>query len=115
MLGRLNADAMSTDESSDERGVYHVRRKDWRSAELLALIKRVDENRNHLNAYGNNLPGGVPRRRERPRHALQSSRRAMKGLPLNFYDKVWYDSLTASQQHALDAQPPIQFPDVDEL
>lgn len=105
---------MSTDESGDEKGVYIVRVKDWRSAQLLAILEYADANRNRLNGYGNNMSGGQPRRRVRPRYAPTSVRRAMMGLPINFYNPLWYSGLTERQQEDLDAQPPMEFPEISD-
>lgn len=88
--------------------------KEWRSASVKALMDFIDENRKRSNAYGNALPGSQPRLRLRPKHAILSIRKPIAALPLNFYDKAWYDSLMKIQQTQLGAAEPMDLPEIDD-
>lgn len=124
MLEFLGAQGMSSDESESDstehrRGSFLVRRREWRSDEILALLKYVDEHRKKYGMLGGALPGTPPRRRRRLRvGAPASTRKAIIGLPVNFYRPEWLEGLTASQRKLLNAQRPYPLPklsdDMDE-
>ena len=111
MVDALGIDGMSTDESGDEkRFPATVISKDWRSNEVVALLQYVDRNQNQLNCFGNYKPGGQPHERNRSAYAPVSKRTALAGLPINFYNPVWYEGLTATEQRQLQAKPAFDLP-----
>lgn len=110
MLNTLGVDGNSSDETDDE--THTVKIREWRSAEVMTLLRYIDENRKRTNGYGNPLPGARPRLRTRPRYPLTSRREAMACLPRNFYNDAWYDSLTEIEQVQLGVGEPVELPKV---
>jgi hypothetical protein len=113
VLDALGAGGMSSDESdTDDLGhpVYRAKSMTWRNKEILRKLMEVDRNRNTTNAYGNTRAGNPPRVRKR-REGRETSRKAIPGLPLNFYNPQWYASLTPGQKRELGAkeQKPLFF------
>ena len=101
----------SSDESPDE-GVedlpYPVRARAWRSEEITRLVKMVDAHRSFGTAYGNFKPGQRPHKRARI--GPNSDRRAICGLPRNFYRSTFLQSLTATQQVQLHVLDEVELP-----
>jgi hypothetical protein len=103
MLEALGAGGMSSDESDmDDSGrtVYRTKNMEWRAKDILRKLTDIDRDRNTTNAYGNTRAGNPPRVRKR-RDRLETSRKAIPGLPLNFYDSDWYTGLTPGQKREL--------------
>ena len=109
VLDALGAGGMSSDESDvDDSGhsVYQTKTMGWRAKDILRKLTNIDSDRNTTNAYGNTRAGNQPRVRKR-RDWLATSRKAIPGLPLNFYDPNWYAGLTPGQKRELAAKPEI--------
>ena len=106
MLDALGATGISSDESDTDdsgRPVYRTKNMEWRAKEVLKKLTDIDSNRNTTNAYGNTRAGNPPRLRK-CRDRLETSRSAIPGLPLNFYDSNWYAGLTLGQKRELTAK-----------
>lgn len=111
MVDKLGVSGNSSDESEGDN--YAIRRKEWRSTEVQYLLVYIDANRKTTNEFGSNLPGTRPHTRFRRRNANASIHRPVAGLPRNFYNNAWYDSLTEIQQFHLDPSDPVVLPDVE--
>lgn len=114
MVQKLGVDGNSSDETDGEDRSYAVRFKEWRSKEVNELLNFIDDNRTHTNANGHNKPGTLPRKRIRRIYPPSSKDRPIACLPLNFYNKTWYDSLSSLQQVQLDAQPEMELPIIED-
>jgi hypothetical protein len=99
--GGISSDESDTDDSG--RTVYQTKNMEWRAKDILRKLKDIDSDRNTTNAYGNTRAGNPPRVRKR-RNRLETSRNAIPGLPLNFYDSNWYAGLTPGQKRELAAK-----------
>jgi hypothetical protein len=77
------------------------------------LLVYIDANRKTTNEFGSHLPGARPHVRIRVQRPPASTQRVVAALPRNFYNQVWYDSLTEIQQVQLGAREPIELPTVD--
>jgi hypothetical protein len=99
--GGISSDESDTDDSG--RPVYRTKNMVWRSRDILKKLVDIDSDRNTTNAYGNTRAGNPPRVRKR-RDRLETSRKAIPGLPINFYDSNWYASLTPGQKRELSAK-----------
>jgi hypothetical protein len=98
---------MSSDESDvDEarRPIFRVKKRLWRNKAFTNMLKIVDEDANTTNAYGNRRSGNPPRTRLRRQGNASSTRDPPLNLPINFYDEVWYTSLTNRQKRDLGAK-----------
>jgi hypothetical protein len=106
VLDILGAGGMSSDESDvDDSGhaVYRAKTMAWRDKKILQKLTNIDSDRNITNAYGNTRAGNAPRVRKR-RGRRETSRKAIPGLPLNFYDPGWYAGLTPGQKREIAAK-----------
>ena len=106
VLDTLGAGGMSSDDSDvDELGqsVYRAKNMIWRDQNILRKLTDIDSHRNSTNASGNTRAGNPPRRRQH-RGEKETSRAAIPGLPINFYDANWYASLTPGQKRNLGAK-----------
>lgn len=111
MVQKLGPQGQSSDETPDtdaEDAPYPVRVREWRSSEVLNLLKFIDQHRNILSVYGNPKPGTRPHRRIRT--GPISLRRAICSLPSNFYRKSFLDSLNPNQLKQLDVKAPLLLP-----
>lgn len=100
---------MSSDETETEATeIYNVKRRDWRSKTLVNYLRIVDADYNKINGYGNPRPGNRPRKRRRPGNVKISLRKAVPGLPRNFYDDTWYETLSNRQKHHLAPMDPVE-------
>jgi len=70
----------------------------------------IDREKRQTNAYGNRRSGNTARERQRVAAGGVSTRRAIAGLPLNFYDKTWYAGLSAWDRALLNAKPDMDAP-----
>jgi hypothetical protein len=114
VVDALGAQGMSSDESDDDetgRKVYIPRKKVWRNKEITNLLRVIDRDRNTTNCYGNTRAGNPPRHRL-VREGRDSRREAPPGLPLNFYDRNWYDCLTNGEKKELGARGKTHIPDI---
>lgn len=111
MVDSLGTDGMSTDCSGDEqRFPATVVPKDWRSREVIDILEHIDRNYNTLNGLGKLRPGSSPHTRQRLPNTPVSTRRALASLPINFYNGIWYNSLTDTEKRWLDAKPAVTLP-----
>lgn len=106
VLDTLGAGGISSDKSDIDdsgRSVYRTKTMPWRAKDILKKLTDIDSDRNTTNAYGNTKAGNPPRVRKR-RDMQETSRKAIPGLPLNFYDSNWYAGLTPGQKRELAAK-----------
>ena len=106
MLDALGAGGISSDESNiDDSGhaVYQTKTMEWHARDILRKLTDIDSDHNMTNAYGNTRAGNPPRFQKR-RDRLATSRKAIPGLPINFYDSNWYAGLTPGQKRELAAK-----------
>ncbi|KDR65818.1 hypothetical protein GALMADRAFT_148403 [Galerina marginata CBS 339.88] len=106
ILSTLGAGGMSSDESDfddDGQKAYFVKKVSWRRVGLVARMITVDRDRNFKNCY-ENITGNAPKPRKRRVNATESARRPIPGLPINFYDDVWYSRLDEGQKKLLGAK-----------
>lgn len=94
---------MSSEESEGEPEsvvkTYRVNKMPWRR-DLAKVIELLEyERRADRVVFG--AQGAVPVPRIRDPRAESSGRSAVTGLPLEFYDKEWYASLTEEQKEEL--------------
>ncbi|KJA14543.1 hypothetical protein HYPSUDRAFT_59320 [Hypholoma sublateritium FD-334 SS-4] len=102
MLDNLGAVGMSSDESEQENGrtVYIVKKREWRSEDIIQSVMYIDEDRNTTNATGGARPGNPPRKRKRfVTNPRTSKRDPSIGCPLNYYNQVFYANLTNRQSY----------------
>ncbi|KAJ7175609.1 hypothetical protein C8R46DRAFT_1214079 [Mycena filopes] len=105
MVELLGTDGMSSDESgSDSTKRCNVLHKNWRNPDVVRLLKWIDLHKPNHNVYGDRT-GNPPHRRLRLPHgkAPESLRRAIANLPINFYNPIWYEGLSAGQKIRLGA------------
>lgn len=116
----MGPDGQSTDESAGEEGplrarvkVCHVREVLWRSQDYIRIAKFIDRHRRVTNLYGNTPAGTLPHRRIRRGGLVSKIKHVPCGLPINFYDATWYNSLSPFDKNALAAAPEVQIPYFD--
>jgi len=105
---------MSSDESGAGNRKFFVKILHWRSVKLIPYLQKIDRDLNRTNALGN-APGNPPRQRIRIAGGQVSRRKAVPGLPLNFYDKTWYAGLSAVDKIALNVQPELPLPILEDV
>ena len=96
VLDALDARGISSDESNvDDSGhsVYQAKTMVWRSKDILRKLTDINSDCNMTNAYGNTRAGNPPQV-QKHRDWLATSRKAIPGLPINFYNSNWYAGLT---------------------
>ncbi|KAJ7165298.1 hypothetical protein C8R46DRAFT_812069, partial [Mycena filopes] len=101
MVELLGTDGMSSDESASDVGQpCTVVGKNWRNPDLIRLLKWIDLHRPRQVEAGERKPGNQPHRRLRLPYGKtpKSLRRAIANLPINFYDKLWYQGLSPGQR-----------------
>ncbi|KDR67599.1 hypothetical protein GALMADRAFT_146892 [Galerina marginata CBS 339.88] len=106
ILSTLGAGGMSSDESDfddDGQKTYFVKKVSWRRVGLVARLITIDRDRNFKNCY-ENITGNAPKPRKRRANATETSRRPIPGLPINFYDDIWYSRLDEGQKKLLGAK-----------
>ncbi|KAF9497493.1 hypothetical protein BDN71DRAFT_1504770 [Pleurotus eryngii] len=115
MVKGLGLLGMSTDESEPEDPTsVTVIQKDWRAAEVIRLLQTIDRHRISLNCYGNSRSGAQPRTRRRRMGGPVSKRKAVAGLPINWYNPIWYASLSDFQINLLGAVDEVRLPIINE-
>lgn len=110
---------MSSDEDEPvpKRGsdrIFLIRKKPWRAAGVMALLRLMDGAHCTARAGG---PGQPPRSREE-RDGLISQRAPVAGLPINFYNPEWLESLKRRNiiaYRALNVQPAVELPDLQTM
>jgi hypothetical protein len=110
VLEALGAGGMSSDESEDEDGrkVYYVKEMGWRRRALTGRMIIIDRDRNVKSAYNNTRPGNPPRLRKRRNNPNQTTRNALPGLPINFYEPGWYNQLDNRRKKEIRAGPALE-------
>lgn len=101
-------DVVSEDESCGEDSGYSISRITWRSAAATSFLRSMDAI--YLSTRykdGKCGRGSVPR--ERYPCLRTKSIEPKSGLPLNFYNKSWLDSLGEEEKRSLDAREPLNF------
>lgn len=114
VLVALGAGGMSSDESEVEDGqnVFLVKKMSWRRSGLMVKMGTIDRDRNTRNAYGNVRAGNPPRVRKRRNGAIETSRAAPPGLPVNFYDAEWLSKLNSRQRKELSPRAAMELFDI---
>lgn len=112
MIETLNAAGMSSDESERDEATgkvtYLVKKRAWRSKEVLDRLKLVDRDRNTANAYGGARAGNPPRVRRRVPHAKESTRAAVPDCPKNFYGREFVANISSLRVlNELNEQPAV--------
>ncbi|KAF8949603.1 hypothetical protein BDZ97DRAFT_1935152 [Flammula alnicola] len=118
ILEKLGAGGMSSDESDvddDGQRVYWVKKMSWRRKGLTARMVWIDKDRNTTTAYNNIRPGNPPRNRKRRINATETSRTAIPGLPINFYEEEWYNRLSEVQKSEINAAPAFELLEVQRV
>ncbi|SJL15218.1 uncharacterized protein ARMOST_18704 [Armillaria ostoyae] len=110
MLNLLGREGISSDESDGEGGPCMVKWRTWRSSELTQLLDITDESYDWKNAYSNARPGNRPHERIRHRRATALKRAPIRGLPINFYDRDWYQLLMDVEKRLLRPQDEMRLP-----
>ncbi|KAJ7092546.1 hypothetical protein C8R43DRAFT_1141937 [Mycena crocata] len=121
---RTSAKCMSSDEEAGPRSkVKHkgrgtaktiVEGKDWRASGLISIYKWADLQAKRLgfNSSGRIGRGNEPHKRIRHSAAKRpvSKAKAIAGLPLNYYNPLYLNSLTPAARDGLKLQPEIPLP-----
>jgi hypothetical protein len=110
MIETLKAAGMSSDESERDEATgevtYIIKKRAWRSREVLDRLKLVDQDRNTANAYGGARAGNPPRVRRRVPHAKESIRAAVPDCPKNFYGREFVANISSHRVlNELNEQP----------
>jgi hypothetical protein len=108
----LDAEAMSSDEASHDRGDnrYVISKLPWRSNDATKLLRTLDHIHlsTHFSANGKRAKrGSFPHRRFTSRR-VEYDATPVAGLPVNFYDKDWVeDNLDKRERRSLGFRPAI--------
>ena len=111
MVEQLGIDGQSSDESDGE--TCNVKLKIWCSREVQKLLECINSNCNTQTILGNHRPGNQPHCHTQSRFAAQSIWGAVSGLPRNFYNDIWYQSLRHSERDDLLETPAIELLNID--
>ena len=103
VLDILGAGGMSSDKSDVDDSGYRAKTMAWRDKKILQKLTNIDSDCNIMNAYGNTRAGNAPWVQKRC-GGRETTRKAIPGLPLNFYDPGWYASLTPGQKREIAAK-----------
>jgi len=96
-------DIVSEDESSGEDSGYSIKRIEWRSAEVTIFMRSLDAI--YLSGRfteGKCGRGSMPR--ERYPSLRQGFTTPKPGLPLNFYNRAWWEVLGEDEKRSLDVR-----------
>src|SRR6266852_4142680 len=111
MMEYLGCDGMSSNETDNEassgiiKAVRRVR-KGWLSEEI-SEVWHTAETYHRAQTQGQSKRGNKPcRRNPVPVEGQQSYDRVTPGLPRNYYDSIWFQSLTHSDKLLLRPLPP---------
>lgn len=112
MLNELGQGGMSSDDSEYEgegrserkTGRTTARSVPWRADEVGALLRLVDRDEMKLSASGRQKCGNPGMQRTRDRNPGPSRRPAKAGLPLNYYNPLWYGLLGHAERKELGAR-----------
>ncbi|KAF7424842.1 hypothetical protein PC9H_010153 [Pleurotus ostreatus] len=115
MVRGLGLLGMSSDESDpDDNTSVSIIHKDWRSPEVIRLLQVIDRHRQVVNCYGNARAGAPPRSRRRHLGGPVSKHKPVAGLPRNWYNPIWYNSLSRSQLAGLATLAEVPLPLINE-
>ncbi|KAF8982829.1 hypothetical protein BDQ17DRAFT_1437698 [Cyathus striatus] len=95
----LSAGGMSSDETDDDQSEgqkFWIKKHSWRSNALINYLSIIDKDHNFTTAYAEKHP-------------------VIPGLPRNFYDETWYNSLSSHDKKYLDAQNEIELPEIAQM
>ncbi|KAG8903502.1 hypothetical protein FRB99_003186 [Tulasnella sp. 403] len=107
VLDALTTRGMSSDDEEVEVGGgsttrYMIAQRPWRSSSVKSLVRTLSLL--HAILIPRDPRGGAPRLREDDFSKISQSP-PVSGLPLNFYDKEWYDALSDFERYLLGAKP----------
>ncbi|KAH6902726.1 hypothetical protein BKA70DRAFT_1228467 [Coprinopsis sp. MPI-PUGE-AT-0042] len=111
VVGVLGVGGMSSDESeyeddgSRKTRTVRVRSMPWRAEEICSLMKVIDQDEMKVNSAGRQKAGNPGMKRIRPRYAPSTTRDAVPGLPVNYYDPTWLEGLSREETKELRALP----------
>lgn len=113
ILESMSLEAMSGDESTHEMDppLYAITVLPWRNAseDVVSWFRTFD--RLHLSTrFGTDdrpRPGNFPHRRLPSSNRLEAHAPPVPGLPENFYDPVWLQTLDGFETKQLNIRPPI--------
>jgi hypothetical protein len=120
MIETLKAAGMSSDESERDEAsgqvTYTIKKRAWRSKEILDRLKLVDRDRNTMGTYGGARAGNQPRVRKRVTHAAKESiRAAVPNCPENFYAREFIANISSYRVlNELNEQPAVDLGNVQE-
>lgn len=110
MHEELSLAGQSSDDSLPGSDIHFVREMDWRSSEIASRYDMVKAAMaKGYTEHGKRRSGNKPRERMRRKDHGQTSRRVPAGLPINFYDPVWYTGLNWRQKRDLEAKEEMVF------
>ena len=99
MIEMLEAAGMSSNESEndEETGAftYIVKKRAWRSREVLDCLKLIDQDRNTTSAYGGVRAGNPPRVRKRVPYAKESIQATVPNCPKNLYGQEFITNISS--------------------
>lgn len=105
----MPAEAMSGDESDHAGGRvrYVVRAPNWRNPAISSWMTTFDNLHlsTRFNGDGRATPGKFPRLRIRSTKRGVAKCAEVPGLPKNFYDEKWLNSLHEEDRNDLEMQP----------
>ena len=112
MVTLLGAEGTSSEESYDDGyGTCRVVRKEWRDAAIVRLLKWIDRHGTKLTVYGNKSGAAVHRRLRHPNGLYPNSLRCpIVGLPVNFYDPLWFAAQPRHVQETLNPSEAVDLP-----
>ena len=104
----LGIDGGSLDESDCEPNSkkIFVRERTWRNPRIKAINRKLDEFKPKRTGLGRLLPGNPGRPRERREGGQHVSKDiGLRGLPENYYDPIWLNSLSPIMRKGLGVKP----------
>jgi hypothetical protein len=119
MIEKLQAAGMSSDESERDEATgqitYIIKKRTWRSREVLDRLKLIDKDKNTTNAYGGARAGNQPRIRRRVPNTRESTRVAVPDCPENFYAQEFVANITSELVlDQLNEQPAVNLGNLQE-
>ncbi|KAF9000894.1 hypothetical protein BDQ17DRAFT_1327538 [Cyathus striatus] len=113
MVLELSSGGMSSDEMDGDRSNgFWVKKCSWRSSTLTNYLSVINKDHNFMIEYGEICPGNLPRVRKQCVGVTRSTCSAIPGLPRNFYDDTWYESLSNRDRRYLDVQDAVDLPEI---
>ncbi|KAF8981334.1 hypothetical protein BDQ17DRAFT_1438469 [Cyathus striatus] len=118
LVADLSAGGMSSNETDDNQSEgqkFWIKKCSWRSNALVNYLSIIDKDHNFTTAYAEKHPSNPPRACKCCVGATTSTHTVIPGLPRNFYDKTWYNSLSSCDKKYLDAQNEIELPEIAQM